>query len=345
MINLNSKLKNNNYTYIIAEIGLNHNGDVDIAKKLIKIAKESGADAVKLQKRDVSNLATNEILDAEDLRFPEFGDTYRKVREHLEFNKKQYLEIKKFSRSLDIDFLCTAFDINSLNFLEDIKIDLLKVASHSVTNIPLIEEITKRNINAIVSTGMSELEDIDYVYDFFQNSNSDLYLLHCISSYPTPDNEINLNIIDTLKEKYKDTIIGYSGHEMGFFTTYMAVAKGARIVERHITLDKNMIGFDHTLSLEPDELKEMILGVRRIEQILGTKEKKVTEVELFKKNQYNVSMIAKSNIKKGTVLNNDIVIYKNPGNGILFKNGVKLYGKVFNQDVAKDEIIRIEYLD
>lgn len=345
MINLNDTLKDNNNTYIIAEIGLNHNGNIEIAKKLVKVAKDCGADAVKLQKRDVSNLATEKILDAEDLRFPEFGNTYRKVREYLEFNKEQYLELKAFSKSLGIDFLCTAFDITSLNFLEDIKIDLLKVASHSVTNIPLIEEITKRSIDAIVSTGMSELEDIDYVYNFFQKSDSRLYLLHCISSYPTPDNEINLNIIDTLKKRYTNIIIGYSGHELGFFTTLMAVAKGARIIERHITLDKNMIGFDHSLSLEPEELKEMIIQIRRIEKILGTKEKKVTEVELFKKDQYNVSMIANCNIEKGTVLDNNIVIYKNPGNGILYKNATKMYGKVFNQDVKKDEIIRAEYLD
>ena len=330
---------NADYTYFIAEIGLNHNGSIDIVKKLILEAVNSGADAVKLQKRDVENLATREVLDKKDDRFPEFGTTYREIREHLEFNKDEYQEIKQFCNNQSIDFLCTAFDINSAKFLIDLDIDFFKVASHSVTHIPLIEFLAKKRIPIILSTGMSELEDIDLAYKIFKKNDTKLILLHCVSSYPTPDDELNLNIINTLKSRYPDCHIGYSGHEIGYIPTLAAVAKGARLVERHITLDKKMLGFDHSLSIVPSELKEMIENIRRIETFMGTSEKKVTEVELFKKNQYNVSMVANRDLKQGETLSYEDVIFKNPGTGILYKDSSKVIGGQILVPIAQDMLI------
>jgi len=346
MIDLVNKLNSNkNYTYFISEIGLNHNGSVEITKKLIDVAKKSGSDAVKLQKRDVANLATEEILNKEDNRFPEFGSTYREVREYIEFNKDEYEEIKKYCNEINIDFLCTAFDIPSAKFLMDLEIDYFKIASHSVTNIPLIEFIAENNIPSILSTGMSEIEDIDLAYEIFKKNKTDLILLHCVSSYPTPENEMNLNIIETLKKSYNDIHIGYSGHEIGHLPTIAAVCKGARVVERHITLDQKMVGFDHSLSIEPNELNEIIKQIRKIEILMGSFEKRVLESELLKKNQYNVSMIAKRNIFKDETLTLDDVEFKNPGNGILYKNSDKYLGKKVKSNIGKDEVINPEKID
>ncbi|MBC70014.1 MAG: hypothetical protein CL492_14235 [Acinetobacter sp.] len=331
--------KKKNYTYFIAEIGLNHNGSIKIAKDLISEAVKAGADAVKFQKRDVANLATNEILDTIDTRFPEFGSTYREIREFIEFNENEYVELKKFAKDSGIDFLCTAFDIESYNFLMKIGVDYLKIASHSVTNLPLIEHVAKNRTSAIVSTGMSELEDIDLVYQLFLKYQTDLVLLHCVSSYPTPPHEMNLNIISTLKNRYKNIPIGYSGHETDRLSTIAAVCKGARVVERHITLDKSMIGFDHSLSVTPNELKSLIHEIRQIEILMGTDEKKVLDSELLKKNQYNVSMISKKDILAGSVLNEDNVVFKNPGNGILYKDAHKYFGKTLKSSIKKDQVI------
>ena len=344
MISLEEILNNNKYTYFISESGLNHNGSVDIVKDLIRISKECGADAVKLQKRDVENLATREILDAADNRFPEFGSTYREVRQHLEFNHAQYLEIKEFCKETKIDFICTAFDIISAKFLINLGIDYFKVASHSLTHIQLLKFLSDEKIPSILSTGMSELEDIDLAHSIFKKNNVEHVFLHCVSSYPTPDNEVNIDIIDTLTNRY-NVIIGYSGHEIGYFSTLIAVAKGARVVERHITLDKNMIGFDHSLSLEPEELKLLIEDIRKIETLRGTNIKRVTDVELFKKNQYNVSMIANQDISKGTILDESHFEFKNPGTGILYKDSKLVLGKKTNQSINKDTIIDIKMFD
>ena len=345
MINLNDLLNSKpNYTYFISEIGLNHNGSVEIAKNLITEAKNAGSDAVKFQKRDVKNLATNKILDSEDKRFPEFGSTYREIREFIEFNKEEYLELREYSKKIGIDFICTAFDINSYKFLMNIEIDFLKIASHSVTNLPLIHHVANNKTPAIVSTGMSELEDIDHVHRIFRENKTDLVLLHCISSYPTPTHEMNLNIIDTLKKRYKDVHIGYSGHETDRLSTIAAVCKGARVIERHITLDKEMIGFDHSLSITPNELKSLINEIREIEILMGSYEKRVLESELLKKNQYNVSMISKNEIKPGSILNKKDVVFKNPGNGILYKDSNKYFGKVVKTLINEDEVIKPEML-
>ena len=172
-----------------------------------------------------------------------------------------------------------------------------------------------------------------------------MILLHCISSYPTPENEMNLNIIDTLKNRYPDIHVGYSGHEIGHLPTISAVSKGARVVERHITLDNSMIGFDHSLSIEPDELKYVIEQIRTIELLLGSGNKVVLESELVKKNQYNVSMIAKKDLEIGEVLKIDDVVFKNPGTGILYKHAKKYFGKKIKNEIKKDCLIKPEQID
>ena len=326
----------NKKCYVIAEAGLNHNGSLNIAKDLIEVAYRAGADAVKFQKRTVNLLATKEYLDKEDLRFPSFGKTYGEIRSFLEFNENQYRELREISKSKNLDFIVTPFDIQALEFLKKIKIDKYKLASHSLTNLDLLKEMSKVNEEIILSTGMSEIDEVDRAISIFKNNN--LSLLHCVSSYPTPLNECNLDMIKFLKERYK-VKVGYSGHEIGYLPSLAAVSVGAEIIERHFTLDNKLEGFDHKISLEPKELKEMIKSIRDIEECFQNKPKKISETEMITRNKYHVSMVSKINIKKGFKLQKEFITYKNPGTGIPPKFEEKYINKIFSRDVDKDTLI------
>ena len=326
----------NKKCYVIAEAGLNHNGSLNIAKELIEVAHKAGADAVKFQKRTVRLLATKEYLDKEDSRFPSFGKTYGEIRSFLEFNEIQYIELKKFAKSKNLDFIVTPFDVEALEFLKNIKIDKYKLASHSLTNLDLLKEISKVSEEIILSTGMSEIDEVDRAMAIFKNNN--LSLLHCVSSYPTPLNECNLEMIKFFKERYK-VKVGYSGHEIGYLPSLAAVSVGAEIIERHFTLDNKLEGFDHKISLEPKELKDMIKNIRDIEECFQNKPKQISETEMVTRNKYHVSMVSKIRIKKGHKLQKKFITYKNPGTGIPPKFEEKYINKIFSKDVDKDTLI------
>jgi sialic acid synthase SpsE len=327
-------------TYIIAEAGLNHNGSVEIAKKLIDLAFKAGANAVKFQKRTVDKLAIRETLDAPDNRFPEFGKTYREVRNHLEFDMAQYQEIKKYTEEKGLDFLCTAFDPEAADFLEELGIEIYKLASHSATNIELLEYLAKTKKKSIMSTGMADMEEIDTAVKIFDKYKTPLLLLHCVSAYPTPLNECNLNMINVLKGNF-NLPTGYSGHELGYLPTLTAVAMGAVAIERHYTLDNNMTGFDHKMSLGPKEFIDMVKGIRDIQKIQGTGKKIVSETEWITRNKYHVSMVSSQSISKGAVLSVDMVSYRNPGTGIPAKDAHKIIGKKATKDIGEDELLSL----
>jgi sialic acid synthase SpsE len=329
------------HTYIIAEAGLNHNGSVEIAKQLIDLASDAGADAVKFQKRTVDKLAVKATLDAPDSRFPEFGTTYREIREHLEFDMGQYREIKQYSEEKGLDFLCTAFDPEAADFLEELGISIYKLASHSATNIELLEYLAKTGKQSIMSTGMADLDEIDTAVNIFKKHNTPLLLLHCVSAYPTPLDECNLNMINVLKERF-GLPTGYSGHELGFLPTLTAVAMGAVAVERHYTLDNKMIGFDHKMSLNPEEFVEMVKSIRNIEKIKGTGEKTVSDTEWITRHKYHVSIASSQDIPVGAILTEDMVAYRNPGTGIPAKDAHKIIGKKALHSVAADELLTFE---
>ena len=330
--------QNLNSCYIIAEAGLNHNGSVDIAKKLIDLAEQAGVDAVKFQKRTVNILAINSTLDAPDDRFPEFGKTYREIREYLEFDMEQYQEIKKYTEDKGLDFLCTAFDPEAVDFLEELGISIYKLASHSVTNIKLLEYLAKTGKQSIMSTGMAELDEIETAVKIFKRHKTPLLLLHCVSAYPTPIDECNLNMINRLKEIF-NLPVGYSGHELGYLPTLTAVAMGAVAIERHYTLDNAMTGFDHKISLNPKDLITMVKDIRDIEKIKGTGKKNVSETEWITRNKYHVSIVSSCNISIGTVLTDDMVTYRNPGTGIPAKDANKIIGKKALQNISADVLL------
>ncbi|MBF0419282.1 MAG: N-acetylneuraminate synthase family protein [Magnetococcales bacterium] len=323
--------------FIIAEAGLNHNGSPDIAKKLIDVAAQAGVDAVKFQKRTVRTLAVQEVLDAEDNRFPEFGRTYRQIREHLELDWETYVALKKHAEGLGLVFVCTGFDPEAMDFLQRLGVGILKLASHSLTNLELLRYVAGLGKPVILSTGMAAWEEIDRAVSLL--SRVPLALLHCVSSYPTPVAECNLAMIAKLKERYQ-LPVGYSGHELGYLPSVAAAAMGACILERHITLDAGMTGFDHKISLEPEALAALVRDVRMVESMRGDGHKKVSDQEQVTRNKYHVSMVSARAIKAGERLLPEMITWRNPGTGIPAKEAERWLGRILAVDVGLDVLMR-----
>lgn len=330
--------------YVIAEAGLNHNGSMEVARKLIDVAAVAGADAVKFQKRTVDKLAVKAVLDAKDDRFPEFGGTYREIREHLEFDAAQYAKLKQYTETKGLDFMVTAFDTDAVDFLEALGVESYKLASHSLTNLGLLEYLAARAKPTILSTGMADLEEIDRAVAIFTSRGNPLALMHCVSAYPTPLHECNLAMMDVLKQRY-GLVTGYSGHEVGYLPSVLAAARGAQLIERHFTLSKSMTGFDHKISLEPDELIAMVRDIRAVPKIVGSGRKEVSETEWITRRKYHVSMASAQEIAAGMVLTEAMVTYRNPGTGIPCKLAHMVLGKRAARTIAEDELLSPEMFE
>lgn len=251
--------------YIIAEIGINHNGSLILAKSLIDIAVKSGCDAVKFQKRDVDLVYTKEELDKP--RNSVYGKTNGDLKRGLELSYNDYYELFNYAKEKGIDIFASPWDVNSVDFLEQFNPCCYKVASACITDEELLKRINKTNKPVIISTGMSSIDEIKTAINFFDKDK--IALLSCTSTYPTSDNDINLNKILTLKEKFSNVLIGYSGHESDIIPSIIAVSMGACIIERHITLSKELWGSDQKASLEPKELENLVNEIRRLKIIKG----------------------------------------------------------------------------
>lgn len=338
LADLLSRYSTSGHVYVIAEAGLNHNGSIAMAKALIDVAVVAGADAVKFQKRTVDRLAVREVLNAPDSRFPEFGSTYRQIREHLEFGWDDYVALKEYCAGKGIDFLCTAFDEEAVGFLERLGVEGYKLASHSLTNLGLLEFLAARRKPTILSTGMAEWEEIDRAVAIFRKNQVPLALLHCVSAYPTPSNQCNLSLMGILRERY-GLVVGYSGHEMGTLPTLTAVAMGAAIVERHFTLDATLPGFDHKFSLEPDRLIRMVKEIRTIETMFGSGDKGVSAQEKITRDKYHVSMVSTKSLSPGTVLTAAMITWRNPGTGIPPKHADRYLGQMVTREIPPDVLL------
>lgn len=252
--------------FIIAEIGINHNGDLKIAKQLIDVAKEAGADAVKFQKRTVDLVYSKELLDS--YRESPWGKTLRAQKEGLEFGIDEYQAIDIYCREKGIDWFASAWDIESQKFLKQFSLRINKVASPMLICKDLLNEIALERKHTFISTGMSDLKDIDNVVDTFRHADCPFELMHCVSTYPMDDEDANLKAIETLHNRYKCDV-GYSGHEVGLAVSYAAAALGISSLERHITLNRAMYGSDQAASIEPMGFKALVGAVRKIEKAMG----------------------------------------------------------------------------
>lgn len=265
-----------NHTFICAEIGINHNGDLELAKKLIDTAVTAGCDAVKFQKRTVDKVYTKEYLDGP--RESPWGTTQRAQKEGLEFGKKEYDIIDAYCREKGIAWYASAWDVDSQIFLQQYNLKYNKIASAMLTNDELLEIVAKEGRYTFIATGMSTYEEIDHAVEVFRKYNCPFELMHCNSTYPMENKDANLNLIQELAKRYQCRV-GYSGHERGVLVSTCAVAAGATSIERHITMDQTMYGSDQKASIEPDELCELVKNIRETELIMGDGVKKLSEAE------------------------------------------------------------------
>ena len=271
--------------FIIAEIGNNHNGDFNMAFKLIKIAKEIGVDAVKFQVKNIEKSFSKELLDSSYVNENSFGKTYREHKQALEFSEQQLKQIYDYAKKLDIVCFSTPFDVDSVDLLERIDNPIYKISSFHVTDLPLIERICKTKKPILISTGMSTIAEIDNAIDLIKKYTELYTILHSVSSYPTADEDINLNIIPTLRDRYKCPV-GYSGHERGIAICSSAVVLGACVIERHFTFDRTMKGPDHASSVEPTGMADIVSRAKRFFVAMGNTEKRVLDCELKNRKKF-----------------------------------------------------------
>lgn len=262
--------------FIIAEIGINHNGDVEIAKRLIDVAKNAGCDAVKFQKRTIDKVYTKEVLDSP--RESPWGKTQRAQKEGLEFNGEQYDEIDHYCKQVGVQWSASCWDVGSQKFLQRYNVRFNKIASPMLTCLPLLKEVAGEKRHAYISTGMSDFAEIDRAVEIFRKADCPFTLMHCVSVYPAQDDDLNLMMIQTLRERYKCPV-GYSGHEIGVFGPLVAVMLGATAIERHITLDRSMYGSDQASSLEPRGIEYVVRDIRSLRVALGDGVKRVLDKE------------------------------------------------------------------
>jgi len=270
-------LKDRRIPFVIAEAGINHNGDLGIAKKLIDAAAFAGCNAIKFQKRTIEKVYTKEYLDSE--RESPWGKTHRAQKEGLEFGKEQYDKLDSYCKERRIEWFASAWDSESQRFLKQFNLKYNKIASAMIVCEELLKEVANEGKYTFISTGMSDMKDIDCAVEIFKKAGCPFELMHCVSTYPMEDEDANLKSINTLRECYKCDV-GYSGHESGLAVSYAAVAFGITSLERHITFDRSMYGSDQAASLEPSGLYQLVGGVRKIAKAIGNDEIKVLEKEL-----------------------------------------------------------------
>jgi len=279
ILNNGVKIGDGHPTFIIAEIGNNHNGSMEIAKKLVDEAVRSGVSSVKFQTKDIESSFSQDLLNSPYENPNSFGKTYREHKQALEFDSQQHREIFKYSNDKGVIAFSTPFDLNSLKLLEDLDVPLYKISSFHVIDDALISAVCETKKPIIMSTGMTSVEELDRSVEKILKFHNKLILLHCVSSYPTNDEDVNLRNIVTLKERYH-CLVGYSGHERGITICTASIPLGSCVIERHFTLDRTMKGPDHAASVEPQGLELIVKHSRQIEAALGSYEKRILDCEL-----------------------------------------------------------------
>lgn len=332
-------------TLIIAEAGVNHNGSIEQAKKLVDAAAEAGADYVKFQTFKAANLVTKTAARAEyqDANTGDKDSQYEMLKK-LELTGNMHEDLISYCKSKSIKFLSTGFDLESLDYLNSIGIDLIKIPSGEITNLPYLRKIAGFKKPIILSTGMADLEEVKQAYNILISEgikSEDLTILHCNTEYPTPMGDVNLRAMNAIGTEL-DVKTGYSDHTLGIEVPIAAVALGATVIEKHFTLDRNLPGPDHKASLEPDELKSMVIAIRNIEKALsGSGKKEPSPSEIKNKNIARKSIVASRAIKEGEKLSDKNLTVKRPGTGISPMEWDMVINKKATRDFKKDEFIEI----
>lgn len=302
--------------YVIAEIGHNHQGSLDKARELFREAKLAGAHAVKLQKRDNRTLYTRAAFDKPYDNENSFGPTYGAHREFLEFGRREYQELMAYARELDVDFFATAFDLGSADFLQDLDVPAFKIASGDLKSTPLLKHVARFGKPMIVSTGGALLEDVQRAYDTIMPINPQLAILQCTAGYPAPFEELDLRVVATFRERFPKAVVGFSSHDNGIAMPVAAYMLGARIVEKHFTLNRAMKGTDHAFSLEPLGLKKLVRDLERTHRATGDGVKKIYDSERAPITKMGKSLVVARDLPEGHVLRAEDIVMKSPAGGI-----------------------------
>ena len=329
--------------FIIAEAGVNHNGSVELAKKLIDVASEAGADAVKFQTFKASNLVSKDAKKAQYQKenIDDNDDNQYNMLKKLELDLATHQELIAYCKIKNIMFLSTPFDMQSIKLLDDLGLEIFKIPSGEITNLPYLREIGSLNTRVILSTGISNLSEIKDALEILIKAGTkkeNITMLHANTMYPTPMCDVNLRAMITIGKTF-DVSYGYSDHTLGIEVDIASVAMGASVIEKHFTLDKTMQGPDHKASLEPDELKSMVKAIRNIELALGSDKKVATKSEVVNRNIVRKSIVAKKAIKKGELFSEDNLTTKRPADGISPMKWDRVVGTKAQKDYAVEEMI------
>jgi N-acetylneuraminate synthase len=339
----NIKIGKGNPVFIIAEAGVNHNGDISKAKELIDAAVEAGVDAVKFQTFNTDKLTTKKAPKADyQNETTDKNESQYDMLKKLELSKEEHIILKEYCEKKNINFMSTPFSLDTVDLLEEINIDIYKIGSSDTNNLPLLKYIAQKNKPIILSTGMSTLTEVSEAVDTILNTGNDkLVLLHCVSNYPAEYENVNLKAMDTMKNAF-NIETGYSDHTLGVEVPIAAAARGAAVIEKHFTLDKNMEGPDHKASLNPKELKNMVQSIRNIESSLGNGKKEPTKNE--KKNLKTVrkSLVSNKALEKGSKIQIEDIDIKRPGTGIEPKFMYVIKDMKLIKDVKIDQILTWE---
>ena len=331
-----------NPTYIIAEIGINHNGDKDIGIELIDAAAEAKVDAVKFQKRHLPSLYQKDVL-LNTTKYEQHFQYMIPILKKVELEDHAFVELKEYCENKGLEFLCTPFDIPSVEFLTNLGVNAFKIASADLNNLELLEYVARKGKPMLVSTGMSYQDEIEMAVNLLREKNIPFALLHCRSVYPVWPREVNLRMINRLSQF--DCPVGYSGHDIGITIPLVAASMGASIIEKHITLDKNMQGPDHKISLEPYELKRLTRDIRVADQAIGNESRFLLRGEILNRELFGKSLIAEDHIRTGTRISREMINVQGPGKGLPPSRMNDLIGKQIRRDIKKGSFFLEEDVD
>ena len=331
--------------FVIAEIGHNHQGKLETALKMIQVAAACGVQAVKFQKRDNKTLYTKAFYNKPYDNENSYGETYGEHREYLEFGKDEYVQLRKCAEENGVEFMATAFDFKSVDFLEDLGITSYKIASADVTNTPLLEYIARLGKPMFVSTGATNLDEIKIAYETILKYNNRICLLHCIAGYPTEYHDLNLKVIETLKREFPEAIIGYSGHDNGIVAPLIAYMLGATVVEKHFTLNHAWKGTDHKFSLEPEGMRKMVRDLRRVDISAGTGKRIIYDFEMDARKKMGKGIYTSRPLTAGTVISWEDICLKTPTNGIPPYRVNDIIGKKLKVDLEEEAPVSLECLE
>jgi N-acetylneuraminate synthase/sialic acid synthase len=337
-------INDSSHCYVIAEIGHNHQGDIEKAKELFRVAKECGVDAVKLQKRNNKQLFTRKMYDMVYDNPNSFGDTYGQHREALEFGKDEYQELQAYAKELGITMFATPFDFDSADFLEDLDMPAYKIASGDLKNTPLQKHVAEFGKPMFISTGGGSMEDVKRAYHTIMPINPQLCIMQCTASYPAQVDELNLNVINRFRTQFPDAVIGLSDHQNGIVMAVVAFMLGVRVLEKHFTLDHTLKGTDHAFSLQPDGMRRLVRDLRRVPIALGSDEKAPMEVERKPLVKMGKKLVAARPLTAGQTLTLDDVAIRSPGDGLPPYELDKILGKELTRGLEADDNIDFDLL-